>query len=264
MHEHHAALEWWPQIVLAAPFAVLFLLYNGLYVISLLKSQLWPVYRLIVWNAGLTLCLISVIGPLAQEAHSDFTAHMTGHLLLGMAGPLLLVLGAPITLLLRSISTDQARRVTAFLKKPWLRVLTYPLVPALLNVGGLWLLYTTSLYTLMHEYMLLHILVHLHVFLAGYFFTASIIYIDPMPHRVRFLTRALVLTAALAGHGILSKYLYANPPAGVPAEQARSGSMLMYYGGDAVDLLIIIILCSHWYHAARPRSAAAKQIPTET
>lgn len=262
MHNHHAALEWWPQLLLAAPFLFLFILYGGLYFLSLQKRKPWPIHRLLLWNTGLALCLISVFGPLARQAHFDFTAHMTGHLFLGMAGPLLLVLGAPITLLLRAISVSRARKVSAFLRKPLLRVLTYPILPALLNVGGLWLLYTTSLYQLMHEYMLLHILIHLHVFFAGYLFTASIIYIDPIPHRVSYLTRALVLTAALAGHGILSKYLYAHPPAGVPAEQAQSGSMLMYYGGDAVDLVIIIILCRHWYRAARPRTLPSGSIST--
>jgi putative membrane protein len=79
------------------------------------------------------------------------------------------------------------------------------------------------------------------------------IYIDLTPHRTSFLHRAIVLVIALAGHGILSKFIYIHAPAGVPAEQAELGGMLMYYGGDAIDIVIIFILCWQWYVATRPR-----------
>ena len=65
----------------------------------------------------------------------------------------------------------------------------------------------------------------------------------------------IFLIIALAGHGILAKYVYANPPTGVPIGEAEQGSMLMYYGGDFVDAMIIFILCLQWYKAARPRVA---------
>jgi len=79
---------------------------------------------------------------------------------------------------------------------------------------------------------------------------------DPMPHQVSFLYRAIVLIIALAGHDILSKYIYANPPVGIPLEDAKVGGMIMYYGGDAIDMVIIYILCLQWFKAARPRSSA--------
>lgn len=106
---------------------------------------------------------------------------------------------------------------------------------------------------MMQQNIFLHLIVHLHVFLAGYFFTLSMIYIDPAPHRVSFVIRAIVLIIVLAGHGILSKYIYAEPLPGVPATQAKIGSMIMFYGGDAIDVVLIYILCLHWYKATRPR-----------
>ncbi len=57
----------------------------------------------------------------------------------------------------------------------------------------------------------------------------------------------------LAGHGILSKFIYAHPPAGVPLEQAKIGGMIMYYGGDVVDIVMIFNLCLHWFRATRAR-----------
>ena len=79
------------------------------------------------------------------------------------------------------------------------------------------------------------------------------IYIDPISYRVSFLYRSIVLVMALAGHGILSKYIYAYPPAGVSAKQGELGGMIMYYGGDVIDMVIIYFLCLQWYRTARPR-----------
>jgi putative membrane protein len=231
------------------------------YLFALVKTarqhKKWPVYRTFFWAAGILCAAATVTGPLAERAHTDFAAHMLGHLLLGMLAPLLLVLSAPVTLLMRSLDVKNARRLSAFLKSKYVRVIGDPFVAAVLNIGGLWLLYATSLYEMMHHHVLLHVLVHIHVFLAGYLFTAAMIYIDPAPHRTPFLYRGAIFVLALTGHGILSKYIYANPPAGVSQAQAESGAMLMYYGGDAVDLILIILFFWQWYYAARPRSAVA-------
>jgi putative membrane protein len=123
----------------------------------------------------------------------------------------------------------------------------------ILNVGGMWVLYTTDLYMMMQQHLFLHVLIHLHVFLAGYLFTISVIYIDPTPHRTSFVYRSVILLIALAAHGILSKYIYSHPPYGVSISQAEKGGMIMYYGGDAIELILIFILCFQWYKSSRPR-----------
>jgi putative membrane protein len=128
----------------------------------------------------------------------------------------------------------------------------HPVTAAVLNVDGLWL-YTTGLYPAMHEHPALHLVVHAHLLLAGYLFTFSIVGVDPAPHRLGYGYRAAVLVLYLAAHAILAKYLYAHPPVGVPTGQAHRGAMLMYYGGDAVDLGVIVVFCRQWFIAARPR-----------
>ena len=110
----------------------------------------------------------------------------------------------------------------------------------------------------MHEHILLYGLVHFHLLAAGYLFTASIIYMDPVAHKASFPLRAVVLVAALAAHGILSKLIYASPPQIVPKSQAEAGGMLMYYGGDAIDAVLITIFCYQWFVSARPRLTAQK------
>ncbi|MFB5661135.1 cytochrome c oxidase assembly protein [Alteribacillus sp. HJP-4] len=222
-------------------------------VMSMHQQKHWPWYRIILWIVGVCCAIAAVAGPLARQAHMDFTIHMLGHLLLGMLAPLFMVMAAPMTLFLRTLPVTAARKLSRMLKSMPVRFFTHPAVAALLNIGGLWILYTTSLYEAMHQYTILHLLIHMHVFTAGLLFTASIIYIDPAPHRKSFVYRGVVLLLALAGHGILSKFVYANPPAGVSSAQAENGGMLMYYGGDVIDLVIIFILCLHWYRSAKPR-----------
>jgi putative membrane protein len=241
-----------PQLLLSLPFVLCLFVYLLAVIVSNRRYRPWPLYRIACWIGGVLAAVAAVAGPLADRAHMDFTAHMLGHLLLGMLAPLLMALGAPITLVLRTVSVPLARRLARVLKFRPFRVWTHPVVAALLNIGGLWLLYTTDLYSLMHMNPLLHLAVHFHLFAAGYVFTASMIYLDPLPHRFPYLYRAVVWILALAGHGILSKLIYAHPPTGVSTEQAQLGGMLMYYGGDAIELTILIILCTHWFRVRRP------------
>ncbi|PUA36636.1 hypothetical protein C8Z91_24980 [Paenibacillus elgii] len=245
------------ELGLAMLAIAVFVLYVYAAFISGRRFKPWPAYRYVCWFIGIGSAAAAVIGPLAHPSVTDFTAHMTGHLLLGMLAPLLLALAAPMTLLLKALPVTRSRKLSHVLKSWTLPILTDPLTTSFLNIGGLWILYTTDLFRIMHQSLSIHLLIHVHVFLAGYLFTVSMIYVDPVPHRKSFLYRAIVLVLALAGHGMLSKYIYGHPPAGVSGIQAEQGGKLMYYGGDAIDAVLIFIFCLQWFKAARPRMRVA-------
>jgi putative membrane protein len=217
----------------------------------------WPWSRTCCWLAGTLAVLLGSAGPLAAAAHVDFRAHAAAHVLVGMLGPLLLCLAAPITLALRTLPVAAARRVSGLMRRRPLRVLTEPSLVVLLNVGGLWLLYTTPLLRLAHENAAVHLLVHVHLVLAGYLLAAVLVGRDPLPHRRSHLHRAVVLVAALAGHGILAKLLYASPPAGIDPATAQAGAMVMYYGGDAVEIMLAVLLCRGWFRVSGPPAGSA-------
>jgi putative membrane protein len=246
-----------PQLLLSLPF----LLAAGLYIFCTVYSnrccKKWPFYRTACWGGGVFCTLAVVGGPLANRSHMDFRAHMIGHLLLGMLAPLLMVLAAPMMLFLRTLPVALARDLSRVLKSRPVRIVSDPIVAALLNVGGLWILYTYGLYVGMQHNLFLHIFIHFHVFLAGYLFTLAMISVDPAPHRPGFVYRAIVLALASGGHAILAKYIYVQPPSGVPVLQAEMGGMIMYYGGDIIDIIMIIILCFQWFKATRPRGLLA-------
>ncbi|WP_314036430.1 cytochrome c oxidase assembly protein [Dietzia sp. CH92] len=214
----------------------------------------WARWRTAAWIAGLSCVGLAWAGPLAEAARHDFTAHMAGHLLLGMIGPLLVVLAAPVTLALRTLPAGGARTLSTVLRSPPARVVTHPVVAAVLNAGGLWLLYATDLFAHMHASPAVHAAVHAHVLLAGIAFTVAVIGPDPNPHRATLRARATVLVLFIGAHSILGKWLYAHPPAGVDPADARVGAQLMYYGGDVVDLAILVLLFAGWYPGSRFRS----------
>lgn len=225
----------------------------------------WPWWRTAFWLTGLAGVAVALVGPLGEAARTGFTAHMAGHLLLGMIGPLLLVLAAPVSLALRALPVAGARRLSRVLRGWPVRVVSHPVAAALLNAGGLWLLYTTGLFHLMHSSVWIHALVHGHVLVAGVVFTASIISPDPLAHRASLRVRAGVLVVFIAAHSILGKWLYAHPPHGVDAGDAQVGAQLMYYGGDVIDVLLLVLLFLGWYPAkhapARPALLRASPRP---
>ncbi|PEL12448.1 hypothetical protein CN601_07370 [Bacillus sp. AFS017336] len=212
------------------------------------KKNDWPKTRSILWVTGMLCILVSVIGPIANLSHHLFVFHMIMHLLLGMLAPFFIALSRPITLLLISLPIKHARRLSRVLRSTPVQLLTNPVSTLILNIGGLWVLYTSQAFYLIHNNLTLLVLLHIHLFLAGYLFTTSIISIEPTSHKYSFIFRSLIMVIALAGHDILSKLLFSN---GLDHSfyDVQSGAVLMYYGGDFIDLLIIIVLCFNWYKA---------------
>ena len=257
MMEHHIIHTYFPLIQTAVVILAVILAagYMGAMVVSGSKFKSWPVSRLFLWIMGVVTAVGAFVGPIGNLAHENFIAHMAGHLMLGMLSPIFFVFSKPMTLLLRALPTEHAKTMSRLLNTSYAKVITNPFLASILNIGGLFLIYKTGLYVWMHEDILLFIIVHLHVFLAGYLFTISMIYVDVTSHRYDFWYRAVALVIALGFHKALSKLIYQSPPETVPVYEGRSGAMLMYYGGDVIDLILIVILCLHWYRARTPKEA---------
>ncbi|HWI32393.1 MAG TPA: bifunctional copper resistance protein CopD/cytochrome c oxidase assembly protein, partial [Microbacterium sp.] len=189
---------------LAAAFGVFFYL-AGVRRLSR-RGDGWPVYRTLLWCAGLALLFWVTCGPVNAYQDYLFSIHMVGHMLLSMGIPLLLVAGAPVTLLLRAArKRDDGTRggrewMLWAVQSPVSRVLTHPFVAAGLFVGSLWTFYFTDLFRwslydhLGHEWMTAHFLI------TGYLFVLTLIGIDPIPYRLPYAGRLLVLIGVMAMH----------------------------------------------------------------
>jgi putative membrane protein len=240
------------DLLLALPFVVALLLYLTAVGVSGPRRP-WPLRRTALWCAGVALCLTATTGPLAERGDHDFRAHMVTHLLLGMLGPLLLVLAAPLTLALRALPVRAARRLVRVLASPPARFVAHPVTAAVLDLGGLWVIYSTKLFSVVQADPVTHGLVHVHVLVSGYLFTAAVVGVDPNRHHRGYRYRAVVLVLFLAGHSVLAKHLYASPPVGVPTRAGELGALIMYYGGDLVDLCLVMVFCYQRYGAGAER-----------
>ncbi|MDT7804871.1 MAG: putative rane protein [Actinomycetota bacterium] len=217
------------------------------------RGDRWPPPR----DAGFGLGIGAAVAALALPDDSGFAGHMLQHVLLGMLAPVLLVLGRPVTLLLRASPSGVRRRLTPVLGSAPVGVLVFPPFAATLEAGSLWLLYRTGLLAASGRDPGLHLLVHAHVFGTGVLFTASVCLLEPVRHRYGFGVRVAALVGAAAAHAVLAKSLYLTAPPGTAFDIAdrQAGAELMYYGGDAVELALALIVALGWY-AARGRAEA--------
>lgn len=170
------------------------------------RGDTWPAYRAIMWVAGLLLLVWVTGGVINVYQDYLFSIHMVGHMLLTMAIPILLVAGAPVTLAARAIrkredGTRGGREwILWAVHSPVARVLTNPFVAAGLFIGSLWVFYYTDLFRwslydhLGHEWMVAHFL------LTGYLFVLTLIGIDPVPFRLPYPGRLLLLIGIMAMH----------------------------------------------------------------
>jgi cytochrome c oxidase assembly factor CtaG len=230
------------------------------------RGDAWPVYRTIMWIAGFAL-LVWVTGGVVN-VYQDylFSMHMVGHMLLTMAIPLLMVAGAPVTLAARAIRKrdDDTRGGREWIlwavHSPVARVLTNPFVAAGLFVGSLWVFYYTDLFRwslydhLGHEWMVAHFL------LTGYLFVQSLIGIDPVPYRLPYPGRLLLLIGVMAMHaffgiaimmqeGLMAAEWFGSMGrtwGATPLEDQYTGGGVAWSVGEIPTLILAIAVAIQW------------------
>ncbi|WP_205647440.1 cytochrome c oxidase assembly protein [Agromyces badenianii] len=198
--------EWNPDLIwlLACGFGIFF------YVAGVRRLRKrgdhWPIYRTVLWVAGLLLLAYVTNGGVNVYEQYLFSAHMLAHMVLTMAVPVLLVPGAPVTLAARAI---RARKDGSRGGREWIllavhskfaSIIANPIVAAVLFAGSLWVFYYSPLFrwTMLdhigHEWMIVHFLI------TGYLFVQSLIGIDPVPYRLPYAFRLLLLLGTMAFH----------------------------------------------------------------
>ncbi|MDJ0348672.1 cytochrome c oxidase assembly protein [Cryobacterium sp. PH29-G1] len=170
------------------------------------RGDKWPIYRSLLWVSGLVILFYLTSGGLNVYVDYLFSAHMLMHMMLTMLVPLLLVPGAPVTLAARAIHNrkDGSRGAREWIliavHSKFAGIVANPLVAAGLFAGSLWVFYYTPLFSwaatdhIGHEWMTVHFLI------TGYLFVQSIIGIDPVPFRLPYAFRFLLLIGTMVFH----------------------------------------------------------------
>jgi putative membrane protein len=226
------------------------------------RGRPWDHRRTAAFVGGCAVLVVALASPLAAR-DDEFPVHMAQHVLSGMLAPALLALSAPVSLALRTAPRPVRRRLLVLLRSRLVGLLTRPVVAGALNVAGLWALYLTPLYAATLEHPLLHEAVHVHVLLAGCLLAWPLVSPDPVLARGAFGTRLAVLVVTAGLHAALAKLLYAGHLGGGLAEtltvdDLHAGALVMSYGGDLVDVLLLVALFARW-HADRGRAWAREQ-----
>jgi len=182
----------------------------ALYVVGVIRlrrrGDRWPIYRTVLWVAGMVTLFWVTSGPINAYQDYLFSLHMLGHMLLTMGIPLMLVPGAPVTLALRAFEKrDDGTRggrewIMWGVHSPFAKVITHPLVAAGIFVGSLWVFYFTDLFRWSLYDHLGHVWMVAHFLISGFLFVMTLTGIDPLPYRMPYAGRLVTLIAVMAMH----------------------------------------------------------------
>ncbi len=198
---------------------------------------------------------------------------------------------APVTLLLRTLPPAPRRWLLTLLHSRFARVMSWPPLTFALFVLSPWALYFTSWYVGSLHSAYVHEMMHIHLVLVGSLFFWPLMGIDPVPGRVGYPFRMLMILMTLPFHAFLgvtimdSTRLLAESyytglregPMGawlpsVASDQHLAGGIL-WASGDMVGLVFFGVLFAQWVRASvkeaaredrrldRLEAAAAKQPP---
>ncbi len=233
------------------------------------RGDAWPIGRSLAFAAGSWVFIVATSSGLATYDTTLLSVHMVQHMVLSMLVPLLVALGAPVTLALRSAPVGVRRVLLAVLHSRFVRVLSFPPLTLAIYVLSPWALYFSGWYDATLRSTALHELMHVHLVVVGSLFLWPLIGVDPVPGRVGYPFRMLMILLTLPFHAflgvtimsqstLLGESWYAelrDGPMGewlpsMAADQRLAGGIL-WAAGDLVGLGLFLVLFAQWVRASR-------------
>jgi putative copper resistance protein D len=194
-------------------------------------------------------------------------------MVLSMLVPLALALGAPVTLALRTLPRGPRRWLLVLLHSRFARVLTFPPLTFTLFVVSPWALYFTAWYDGSLHSTYVHEMMHIHLVLVGSLFFWPLMGVDPVPGRVAYPYRMLMILMTLPFHAFLgvaimgattliSEDYYTalrEGPMGswlpTVAEDQHLAGGILWASGDLVGLVFFGVLFAQWVRASMKEAA---------
>ena len=255
--------QWHPQPLLVLGIGIA----AGLYLAGVLRLRrngvAWSPWRTASWLFGLLLVAGSLMSGLDAYADVAFSAHATQHMLMATVAPIPLALAAPLTLALRALSARPRKLLLRVLHTPVARILTFPLTGFVLMTVSLYAVYYSSLYPASLDNPALHQWLHLHFLISGCLFYWPIIGVDPIPGRLPYWGRLLILFISFPVHALFGLSLMSTTTVfgadyyaelHVPwipdllADQ-HTGGAIMWSAGELVGAVVFLILFIQWARA---------------
>jgi putative copper resistance protein D len=242
---------------------------TGLYLVGVWRlhdrGDRWPLVRTLSFVVpGMGGLFFATSSGLGAYDTTLLSVHMVQHMLLTMVVPLFLALGAPVTLMLRTLPPRPRRWLLALLHSRLAKVATFAPLTFLLFVISPWALYFSPWYDATLRSVPLHELMHLHLVVVGSLFFWPLVGVDPVPGRVPYPFRLLLIVLTLPFHAFLGltimnqetliggSWYRALPMSWLPspaADQHLAGGIL-WGSGDLVGLLFLAVLFTQWVRSS--------------
>jgi cytochrome c oxidase assembly factor CtaG len=238
------------------------------------RGDSWPVGRTLAFcGVGMGAFYLATSSGLAAYDTTLLSVHMVQHMVLSMVVPLALALGAPVTLALRTLPRTPRRWLLAALHSRVARVLSFPPLTLALYILSPWALYFTGWYDASLTSPWLHELMHVHLVVVGALFFWPLMGVDPVPGRVGYPFRMLLVVLTLPFHAFLGVTimgqdallggdhylaLRAGPDGDwLPdaADDQHLAGGILWAAGDLVGLAFFGVLFAQWVRSSMREAA---------
>ena len=227
------------------------------------RGDSWPVSRTLAFIVGgVGSFLLATQSGLGAYDTTLISVHMVQHMILSMAVPLFMALGAPITLALRTLPPAPKRWLLAVLHSTVAKVLTFAPLVFVLYVVSPWALYFTGWYEASLRSAFVHEMMHLHLVLVGSLFFWPLLGLDPVPGRLAYPFRLLMVFLTLPFHAFLGVTImdqttllggdwYPSLKATMdwlpdPMRDQHIAGGILWASGDAIGILFFAVLFVQW------------------
>lgn len=229
------------------------------------RGDRWPLSRTLMFVVlGMGTFYFATSSGLATYDTVLLSTHMVQHMLLSMMVPLFLALGAPVTLMLRTLPKRPRGWLLSLLHSRAANVLTFAPLTFLLFVLSPWALYFTGWYDASLRSLFVHEMMHVHLVLVGSLFFWPLLGVDPVPGRVVYPLRVLLVFLTLPFHAFLGvtimgqqtliagDWYRALPMAWLPspAEDQHLAGGILWGSGDLIGLTIVGVLFVQWVRSS--------------
>jgi len=233
------------------------------------RGDAWPLGRTLAFVVvGMGAFFFATSSGLATYDTTLLSAHMVQHMILSMIVPLALALGAPVTLALRTLPPRPRGWLLVLLHSRVAKVLSFPPLTFLLYVLSPWALYFSGWYDASLSSAFVHEMMHVHLVTVGALFFWPLMGIDPVPGRVQYPFRMLLVFLTLPFHAFLGVTImdqetliggshYATLREGpmgswlpsIADDQHLAGGIL-WAAGDLVGLVFFAVLFTQWVRSS--------------
>ena len=228
------------------------------------RGDRWPLARTGSFVVlGMGSFYVATSSGLAAYDTVLLSVHMVQHMVLSMMVPLFLALGAPVTLMLRTLPRRPRGWLVALLHSRVAKVLSFAPLTFLLFVVSPWALYFSGWYDAALRSTYVHEMMHVHLVLVGTLFFWPLVGVDPVPGRVAYPFRLLLIFLTLPFHAFLGvtimdqqeliggDWYRALPGAGLtwlpdPADDQHLAGGILWGSGDVIGLTFFAVLFVQW------------------